>query len=149
MPKPRHLITLLAVLYGCGDPTGNQVALSELEQSRERWAQQAISTYTYRVQRICFCAFVDPVDVTVRDGHITSIVVTSSQEELDPSMFSQYYTVDGLFEVVRDALDRDAHSVVVAYDTEFGYPVDVAIDYIEMAADDELQLLSSDLQQIP
>lgn len=149
MPKPTHLVTLLAVLYGCADPTGNQVALSELEQGQERWAQQNISTYTFRLQRICFCALVDPVNVTVRDGDITTIVVADSQDELDPSMFAQFYTVDGLFQVVQDALDGDAHSVVVAYHSEFGYPVDVAIDYIEMAIDDELQLLSSDLQQIP
>ncbi len=148
MPKPIHLITLLTVLYGCADPTGNPVPRTELEQNQERWAQQNISTYTYRFQRVCFCGLVDPVDVTVRSGVITTVVVADSQEELDPSMFAQFYTVDGLFQVVQDALDGDAHSVVVAYHSEFGYPVDVAIDYIEMAIDDELQLLSSDLQQI-
>jgi len=148
MPKPIHLVTLLAVLYSCADPTGNPVPRTELEQNQERWAQQNISTYTYRFQRVCFCGLVDPVDVTVRNGVITAVVVADSQEELDPSMFAQFYTVDGLFQVVQDALDGDAHSVVVAYHPQFGYPVDVAIDYIEMAIDDELQLLSSDLQQI-
>ena len=148
MPKPVHLVTLLAVLYGCADPTGNPVPLTELEQNQERWAQQNLSTYTFRFQRLCFCGLVDPVDVTVRNGVITAVVVANSQEELDPSMFSQFYTVEDLFEVVQDALDRDAHSVVVAYHPQLGYPADVAIDYIEMAIDDELQLLSSDLQQI-
>ena len=108
MPKPTHLVTLLAVLYGCADPTGNPVPLTALERNQERWAQQNISTYTYRFQRICFCGLVDPVDVTVRSGVITAVVVADSQEELDPSMFDQFYTVDGLFQVVQDALDGDA-----------------------------------------
>lgn len=147
--KRTHLITLLLLALSCADPTGNEVPLSELEQNQERWAQHNISTYEYRLQRLCFCGFVDPVDVTVRDGIITAVVVVDSQEELEPSMFEQFYTVDGLFQVVQDALDGEAHSIVATYDPEFGYPVDIAIDYIEQAIDDEVQLLSSDLQQIP
>ncbi|HEU0021543.1 MAG TPA: DUF6174 domain-containing protein [Dehalococcoidia bacterium] len=39
---------------------------------------------------------------------------------------------------LQDAIDRDAASIRVNYDSRLGYPVSIAIDYNTMMADEEL-----------
>ena len=72
------------------------------------------------------------VVVAVRDSE-TGNPVAPELEELYPG-------VEGLFEVVQDALDRDAHRVTVLYDPTLGYPREISIDYLEFAIDEELML---------
>jgi hypothetical protein len=43
-----------------------------------------------------------------------------------------------LFAIIEDALDEDAHSVEVIYDQSTGVPLEIRIDYIELAIDEEL-----------
>jgi hypothetical protein len=46
--------------------------------------------------------------------------------------------MESVFDVVAQAIDSEADSLTVRYDSRRGYPVTVVIDYIERAADDEL-----------
>jgi hypothetical protein len=46
--------------------------------------------------------------------------------------------VEGLFDILRDAIVRDAHVIEVTYDVETGVPIKFWIDYAENIADEEL-----------
>jgi hypothetical protein len=48
-------------------------------------------------------------------------------------------TVEEAFALIEDAFDRDAHRVDVRYDPATGAPLDIYIDQIEHAVDEEMR----------
>ena len=75
------------------------------------------------------------VRVTVQGGVITGVTELASEVAHDPELFR---TIDGLFDLVQDAYDRDAHEVQVDFDPDRGYPTRIWIDYVEMMMDEEM-----------
>ena len=68
-----------------------------------------------------------------------------SELQLDPPSISDYLPVEGLFDLVQGAIDRDADVIEVEYHTAFGYPVSAFFDYVQVASDDELKFEVSGL----
>ena len=54
-------------------------------------------------------------------------------------------TVEDMFRLIEDAIDRDAESVQVTYHDRLGYPTHISIDYSSRIADDELVVTAADL----
>ncbi len=50
---------------------------------------------------------------------------------------SLHETVEGLFDLIADAIARRAYSIQAAYHPDLGYPESVYIDYDERQADEE------------
>ena len=50
-----------------------------------------------------------------------------------------YPTIDSLFDAVQHAITREPDQLTVSYDSEFGYPTNVTIDYSN-STDDEYTL---------
>jgi hypothetical protein len=67
------------------------------------------------------------------DGVVVSAVYV---EDGSPAEVG-FPTVDGLFDVLEEAVRRDAHRVDVTWDPETGVPVDLYVDYDENVADEE------------
>lgn len=120
---------------------------TELNRQRRRWRAQSIDDYTYTVQRICFCLpdYTAPVRVRVRDGAVTERSYAERSGEVPAEDARFWPPVEGLFDLVQDAIDRDAHSIQVQYHPELGYPTSVQIDYDQMMADEELGMTASNL----
>lgn len=57
-------------------------------------------------------------------------------------------TVDGLFAAIDDAIERDAARIDARYDPQLGYPLEIAIDFSERIADEEVSYFASDLTPI-
>ena len=130
---------LAAVLLGsiaCDGPTAPEV--DRLSEQRSLWEAQDLADYTYDVQRVCFCPFREGVRLTVVAGVLTGATDLETQEALEHDEVQWYLTIDGLFDLLQDAYDRDAHQVQVAFDAGRGYPTSIYIDYSEMTADEEL-----------
>ena len=47
-------------------------------------------------------------------------------------------SVDGLFAVLLEAFDEDAHEIRVTYDPQLGVPINFLIDYSQNTIDEEL-----------
>ena len=58
----------------------------------------------------------------------------SSPTKLKPE---QWLTIDQLFVYAKNALD-DAYKYDIKYDTSFGYPKEISIDWSKDTADDEV-----------
>jgi hypothetical protein len=78
------------------------------------------------------------VVVTVQGASVTERVYVGSDEPVAPALEDLYPSVDGLFEVLEEAMDRDAHRIEVTYDVGTGIPLDIWVDYAENVADEEL-----------
>jgi len=88
--------------------------------------------YLVSYRTSCFCLPIGPVVVQVLDGQT---VQTSSQPV--PGGPVQGQNVDDFFSIIQDAIN-DAAAVIVEYDSTYGYPTYISIDYGFMLADDEI-----------
>jgi len=125
---------------------------SELSSARSRWQTANIAHYRYNLNVSCFCAFVErmPLAIEVQDGRVLSMqykdgTPVSAEER---QMFASYETLDKLFDFTAESQQK-ADSIKIAYDSTYGFPSSVEIDFIQQAADDELYLYVTGFQQLP
>ena len=89
---------------------------------------------------LCECSYNldQTVNVTVRDGDIKSVIYAESG--MVPIQWGGgpvYHTPDSLFDVIQKAITAEADQLAVNYNSEFGYPTNIDIDYDVNATDDE------------
>ena len=112
----------------------------ELVQNRELWEAQGFTDYQVEFRWNCFCPpdYTAPVIITVTHaGRIDSVVFAQGGLPVDPRVSGDYPTVDGLFGLIQDAIDRNAVHISVAYHETLGYPLSASIDYDRRIADEE------------
>jgi hypothetical protein len=146
--RPLGVIVFMLALQasaGCSDPLGPEQ--EALDANRDRWAAAALADYRYTLREFCFCGpeTLRPVVIEVRDGQVASATYEDDGTAVVEPRLGQLRTVDGLFDVVQDAIDRDAHSLDASYDPTLGYPTSAQIDYIEFAVDEEYGFAASAL----
>jgi len=94
-----------------------------------------------------------PATVEVQDGEVVSIVGADGESisTTDPlnEYVVRYATIDRLFSELNSDSVQGADKLTVTYDTTYGFPSDISIDYIELAADDELYLTVSAFEPLP
>jgi len=141
-----HLKSLALVLAagvglsGCASLELSGGPEGELDKNQAQWAALSLTSYEYVLRRGCFClpAVIGPVRVRVEEGAVTQRTYVDVTEPVPSELGELFPPVDGLFDILADAYERDAHRVDVTYDPESGVPLDVFIDYVENIADEEL-----------
>ena len=123
---------LLLAACGSDSPTA---PVNHLGEQRALWASQDLTNYTFDVTKVCYWLCMGDVRVTVKDGVITGVTELASEVARDPDTFR---TINGLFDLVQDAYNRNAHEVQVEFDPSRGYPTQIWIDYVRMIADEEM-----------
>ena len=136
--KPAAFV--LPLLAACGILSPDGGVRSELEENRDRWEEGRPTRYAVTIERNCFCTpdGRGPVTVTVDGPAVTARVYSDSGEPVPDGLAHVFPSIDGLFDFVLDALDRDAHEVRVTYDAGTAIPISVSVDYEENAIDEEV-----------
>ncbi len=148
-----HLLTvtlLFVALAACsvlGDAQQGRMR-DELKQSQQRWAAQHVANYRYSLQTRCFCPpeITQPVVIEVRNGVATSVIGTTVGGRVNTEHFSRYNTIEKLFAVIQDAIDKHAAVIAVNYDATFGYPTSINIDFDTRAIDDEISFTTDSFE---
>jgi hypothetical protein len=84
--------------------------------------------------------------VVVQNGTVVSVTfLPDPTQSVDAT---SYPTVEGLFDTIRDGLDR-AGSIEVTYDAARGYPTRIAIDWVKNAIDDEIAYTVTEFSVTP
>lgn len=158
-PRPRSTRILLALaplalaLHGCDlDPSGPAFPAAELRAARAAWQSQGIDSYRYVVAKSCgecLPESIAPALVEVRDGKTVSVVAATSVRQINPEFYGQYDTVEELFDVIGDAIDRDPYRFSARYDSRTGLPVSYAVDFDRGMVDDEAGFTISEFEAIP
>jgi hypothetical protein len=78
------------------------------------------------------------VEVTVMWGSVVSVVDAVTGKPLAAQAATRYRTIDGLFDFLRQAIDRPAESVRSTFDPKLGYPSAAYVDYVANMADEEM-----------
>jgi hypothetical protein len=150
---------LLAVAAaGCDNPFDNdKFHREELARARALWNREGGSSYTFTLELQCYCAAgtsLAPVSVTVRNGQPVSRIYKRANPT-DPAItasaevFGPYDTVDDLFEVIEDAIDRDANVLQVGYNDQKGFPEIVNVVLEGGTTNDQRILFVTDLVLTP
>ena len=155
--KKNLFITLVFLLVACSAaPTGpaDPSTVPPLAE-RQTWEDANISHYRFDLNLGCFCAFRDqmPLHIEAKDGKVVSMQFADGQsvpsDDVNYEFYLQYATMENIFTKIESAQkDPEAGDVTVTYDPALGYPVDAAIDYIKLAADDEMYLTVSGFEAL-
>lgn len=131
MMRMRNLFLGMVVLAGCGGSVSPSNFESELAQARTNWAAQKLRSYTFTIQRSCFCPdeYTRAVTITVRDGVPTDA----------PSHLAAYSTIDKVLDTVAQAHASKADRLDVDF-TPQGWPRTVYVDQSAQLADEEYGL---------
>jgi|KBSSwiStaDraftv2_1062776.scaffolds.fasta_scaffold28823_5 hypothetical protein len=147
MNRRSFLPAALLLLAGmaCEAPTAPGERDS-LEAARTRWRALGSQSYTYDVNRSCFCLLGGRrMMVTVQAGQVTAAEFQDSGAGVEPALLSYVPTIADLFDMIEDALNRHASYFSAEYDPSYGYPTRIEIDYSSSATDDEVAISARDL----
>lgn len=145
----RKCSVLMAVIF-CGLfvlRTTPAIALTqdELDANRDLWSVNGSQDYDYVLEPRSFLIG-RPGRVEVRAGTITSVTDIVSQQPLD---LTRYQTVDDLFELLQNEINRPAFTIEAEFDSTFGYPTLASIDPLDFVIDEEFGFIASDLTLVP
>lgn len=141
------LLPLMAMLMSCAT-VGQGGIQGELDQARSKWRVARPSNYTYTYSLSCFCPreLTDRVRITVQNAKVDNVIYTNTGQPVDLQHLQHFHTIDELFDMLQDAINRDPHQMAASYDPSYGYPTSVTIDYNEMIADEEMRFTADSLQ---
>ena len=111
---------------------------ADLLQHLGRWMRLGVADYTYTGVYLCACPpeYRAIVHVTVRDGRIAGVTPE------DPAVGSipepERYLVENVFDLLQDAVTRNADRISVDYHERAGYPETFLITYDYQATGDEV-----------
>ena len=135
------VVLALGALVGFGSACSDSLGpvQSELNLNRQNWEAEALSDYRYRYRQLCFCGpdVTAQVWIRVEGNEVVSATFVESGEPVGQSRLGQLPTIDGLFDFLQDAIDREAYSIEAEYHRTLGYPTDASIDYEQNVADEE------------
>jgi hypothetical protein len=143
------LITLIFMLAACS------AGGSELSRNQEKWQDANITHYRFNLNISCFCAFRDqmPLTIEVLDDQIVHMATVDGTLVLDTDPNYEFYaphaTIDLLFAEIDAAVKEGADSVTVTYDPTYGYPTEIAIDFSQEMADEEMYYSISGFEALP
>lgn len=147
--KKITLLLLALILTACN------MGGSKLSRNRSKWQEANITHYRFDLNVGCFCIFRSqmPMTVEVQDGRIVSMTDVNGEafplDDPTSEFVLKYATIDRIFSELDSDSVREADKLTVSYDPTYGFPAEVAIDYIELAADDELYLSVSAFEPLP
>jgi hypothetical protein len=146
-------VTCSLALVACSDspgPDGRREVQRDLVENHQDWEALGISDYTFTFTRTCFCPveLFRPAEVVVRADVIESVTYLDDGQPVDPGILTSYQTIDELFEMIADAIERGAVTLDVTYDPDLHYPTDGYIDISEQIADEEQGFTATDLEPL-
>ena len=107
-----------------------------------------ITNYEIEMQKICFC----PPDAVrlmifeVENSEINSVRYADTDETVEPGLYSNYNTLNGLFDLAEQAIEKNPNELTISYDKDYGFIKEISIDYEYQIADDEITILTSSMR---
>lgn len=112
-------------------------AREELNYNLSKWQDADIHDYQFIYNRFCFCLPMQDVVINVQADKVDSAFYKLTGEYLTADQLVELPTIVSLFNTIEDAINRGAYKLTATYDDNYGYPVDVSIDYDKNAIDEE------------
>ncbi|HMT94988.1 DUF6174 domain-containing protein [uncultured Thiothrix sp.] len=129
-------------------PKKDLKALAALDAAEALWMQKRPEHYAYQLQPSCFCPpeYTQPIAIRVFKGVVQQADLVTSNQPLPAERKADAKTIDDLFKLIRNAINRPAASVQVTYDPNYGFPSSISIDLDQMMADEEIYYTAKDFK---
>lgn len=120
------------------------IANRDLLAAETKWRENKPTHYSYMLQRSCFCTpeFRKPIAIEVSGSTVIKSTVDGFALPLE--RHADAVSVEGLFDIIRQAIDGKAARIDVQYDAQNGHPQSISIDQNAQIADEELYLTASE-----
>lgn len=147
--KPKIISVIFVIVLVLSACSGG----SALERNREKWEGQNFNHYRFTVVVTCFCPFAGAeVTYEVQNGQIVDQAVQAHPDrQFDPDQISEFYqdynTIEKVFNYVERA-SNEADETTIEYDPTYGFPIDISVDWIKEAVDDEFYLTLSNFEPL-
>jgi hypothetical protein len=124
------------------------LANRDLLAAETKWRQNKPTHYRYMLQRSCFCTpeFRKPIAIEVSGSTVMKSTVDGFALPLERR--ADALSVEGLFDVVRKAIDGKAARIDVQYDAVNGHPLSISVDQSAQIADEEQYLTASEFESM-
>jgi hypothetical protein len=133
-PLAALALTGCLVFVAPDDPS----AIRDLVAARAQWNVEGTTTYTMRGSAQCFCVMGGrEVNVAVTNGQVTRVTDAVTNAVLPSEIAAPYRSVEGLFDIIDEAIRTNVHRLEVTYDPKRGFPVRLWIDRSDRIADEE------------
>lgn len=139
MPS-RHALYILLGLAGCSTPDNPDA--TDLEAARATFASHVQSSYGFTWRMSCFCSSntLRPTRIVVTGGAIASATFVDDQRPVGEPERSGLRTIEGVFDLIEQAIADGVDELTVTYDDQYAYPRLVVIDPARDGHDDETSL---------
>ena len=119
-------------------------------EGRTLWASKNLSMYSYTLQRSCFCPqeYTKAMRLEVRNGALTSLKYLDSGADVPAQMQPTVFRIEAFFDLIDSTQKKGGHVNNLKFDATFGYPTQMYLDPIPLAADDETSYSLSNLQAL-
>jgi hypothetical protein len=144
-------LLMLANLASASSISANTVMdndlIADLQRHQKLWRSQDIQHYQYTYNKRCFCPLPahTPTKVFVKDRTVIAVADPATEHPIEGADLAAYPSIEQLFAAIEEAIARKAEAIEVTYDLKLGYPTQISIDYIKLAADDEISYSATDL----
>lgn len=146
MIRPAVLVAV-ALATACAPVTDStSPSPSTAAEYRSVWDARHPASYTYTIERSCFCVLLGPLTVTVQDGQVTAIALADGTEVRphDARLAAYPISIDALFDYAEEA-ERSSDRSKIGYDPALGYPAALDIDWDSSIPDDDVTIQVADL----
>jgi len=108
-------------------------------EARNKWEDRNIKDYIYVYQNTGFPAqaYRYPRSARIQNGEVVSFTVDG---DINGANVPAPPTIDGLFKIIKDALDKEPSMLQVTYNNTFHFPSSIFVDQSERMADEEIRL---------
>jgi len=120
---------------------------TDLDKNTTLWNGSGISDYQYTYKRIYFCVPEEDIVIVVKSGVISEAFYTPSGMFVSDTQLLNLHTISGLFDVIQAAINSNAASLSVTYNSLHGYPEKIAIDQDTNSVDEEITHIVTDFQE--
>lgn len=141
LPRTLRLLAVVALAPlsgGCSDQGPDDELLRHVETARSRWNSARLDRYAYGLLRICECTpeLAGPVSVSVQGADAIAWTYADGSV-VPPAIRPSFPSVDGLFDMIEQAIRQGAWEVSAMYDEQTGVPIEFRLDYEQFVFDEE------------
>ncbi len=142
------IVMLVNLMPISANEDNNSPLIQEMKENRQLWRSQQLKNYQYIYQQQCFCPSPSntPLKVSVKNDKITQVVNLNTDQLITDLTFPK--TIEELFKIIKDAIQRNADEILITYDKTLGYPTRIAIDYQKILADEEITYTVENLSKL-
>ncbi|MEK6748091.1 MAG: DUF6174 domain-containing protein [Pseudomonadota bacterium] len=139
------LTGLMLLNLGCAKRDLSE-ELADVKKNRALWQQQNITDYSiFTVHSCALCPRSDlEVIITVKNSAMFSVQDSGRTDQVRFTVTAEqtksFLTVDDLFNKIEDAIKLRVEALEVIYDSTYGFPTRLFIDYSKNSMDDEITI---------